>query len=214
MAEKKLTPEDKLLNIIENPSLAEKKKIKVSPAKPAIKQRMKSWAGVLRDKSILLRLFKINIINNLLMGGCVLLSVFLAVDYNQQKVNRKQRLSAIIDKKYGSDSADEWPYFLKAKVSDDLQKIKGRNIFSVIKSDKNQHPKISRVEPDKGIEDLTLVAVFWSEINPQVMIEEKKTAKTTLLNTGDRAGMFIIKEIQVDSVVLKKDNDNQEWILK
>ena len=146
------------------------------------------------------------------MGGCIFLSVFLAVDYNQQRIKREQRLSAIIDKKYGLDSADEWPYFLRTEVSDNLQKIKGRNIFSTIKVDKNQYVKKSRVDPDKWIEDLTLVAVIWSEINPQVMIEEKKTAKTTLLNTGDRIGMFTIKEIQADSVVLKKDN--QEWTLK
>ena len=91
-----------------------------------------------------------------------------------------------------------------------ISEIRKRNIFSLSFLE-HKSIKETDVESELQVSDLKLVGVIWSE-NPQVMIEDTKSKKTYLLNTGDLIGNVKVKKIQRESVILEAEG--QEWVLR
>jgi type II secretory pathway component PulC len=196
MAEYKITPEEKLLSIIEG-----------SPVGPEGKSKGSSVNGW---KSFLPKIFKletVNVVLGIVCAGMLVFSVFnfiagagryelFMAGFKPASVNDDLKIDNIA---FGLDSGQSVDY------------AKKRNIFSLPNPVENGTVN-SYAEKPMILNNLALVGVIWSETNPQAMIEDKAAGKTTLVSNGDLMGDFKVKKIEMDKVVL--DNQDQEYVLQ
>jgi hypothetical protein len=83
---------------------------------------------------------------------------------------------------------------------------KRRNIFTNSPSSDQQASKMAPPAPS----DYKLVGILWSQ-NPQAMVEDKG-GRTHLLSVGDAIGEYRVKAIHQDSAVIT--DDKSEWELR
>lgn len=208
MFKKKLTPEDKLLEIIESPSA--RKKTTFSRGKPKGFYALKTLLSSPRAWKKILKLVTVGNINKILIGSCTLLTIFAIFDFSHQRILVKRHLFKIETTK---EDMREWAssrFSLTVEREDSIRKAAERNIFSfLLPEPKTLQEDMTSAEAYlmSVQEKIKLVGIIWSEISPQAIIEDAQTSKTFLLNTGDRVDLFIIKKIQRDAVVLEKDGE-------
>jgi type II secretory pathway component PulC len=210
----KVTPEEKLLKIIEQTAARKK------PARGP-RPGFKLWLASLRLEGLnwaRLKSVELKTINKALAGAAFALSLFLLFNFLNESYNLNKRyrqlsisqLAAQVSKK--SSAAFEVDF---VKLQHRMQR---RNIFSFIPPS----PEEEVVAPEfkEVMENLQLVGVIWSD-KPQVMIEDASAKKTYLLSTGDAltvaaAGLYKIKKIFRDKVVIEAtiDSEVKEWELR
>lgn len=200
MAEEKITPEERLLKIIENPS-AEKIK---APSPPA-----KSGAAAI-SRGEISRYLSLETVNKAAMVVCAFVTIFAVYDYLMFRDGLARRYrevtTGITPYKPGGRSVD----MLRDNMSGLLEKYKQRNIFSFLPPPA-EGPSAAASETSRQITNLKLVGVIWSD-NPQAMIEDVKDKKTFLVGAGDRVGELTVDKILRDRVMIAKDG--KEWELR
>jgi type II secretory pathway component PulC len=214
MVEERLTPEEKLLKIIESPSLAKKRGPSFSRIKTASKHRIKLWIKSLGKKENFLKIFKLKNLNKVLIGISCFLTFFLIFDFYRQRDLLEKRFLSIEKEKDRVKLKKKNSFSFKIDVLDALKEAKIRNIFSFVPP-KKEKPKVEE-EKEKDIKKILsnfkLVGIIWSQENPQIMIEDVQQNRTLLLGKGDQVGLVKVKEIYMDRVVV--EIEGKEWELR
>ena len=215
MGEEKIMPEERLLRIIENPKsenvkpfLTTGKGVRgLDHEKNAQKLvQIKSWFKKLWANRKNWNFFTLRTFNKVIAGVCSLLSVFLLFDFIKGRINLTHSLKDIETGRYSISKQDKKKAALDVNLEEHLAKIEERNIFALIplRDDVDVTAPVSQ-----PFENLKLVGIIWSD-NPQVMIEQSKEKKTSLLSSGGRIGKIRVKNIGKNSVVLEMDGQEFE----
>lgn len=206
MPEAPLTPEEKLLRIIESPPQ------NVRPLRPArsildFKFSLKLLKTKYTEK--LKSLASLKTANMVLLVLSVAVTLFLGIDFwmGLPRASAWTHLEAMAKKQGVGDLRIE----NLEPISIYLQEITQRNIFALLtpaRQDVLQNPVSDLIIGDLK-ENLRVVGIIWSDA-PQVMIEDVKDARTYLLNRGGKIKEARVKEILKDRVILSYDNQEIE----
>lgn len=207
MEQPQLTPEEKLLRIIESP--------------PQSVHRMRSGRG-LADFKFSFKILKaeyakkfqaflnLKSANVFLTVLAVITTVFLVFDFwaGLPRTSAFVHLEELAKRQGIGDLSIEHLDPLSIYV----QEITQRNIFALpppVKKQASEETPASDLIVKSLKENLRLVGIIWSEA-PQAIIEDAKEARTYLLNRGGKVKDARIKEILKDRVILSYDNQEIE----
>jgi type II secretory pathway component PulC len=204
----RLTPEEKLLKIIEKPG-ENKKHIKAFTRKQKQQALLRRLSDVIKfkwlDPEKVLNLHSLNIF---LVGAGLLITVFLVYGFISQKAALSRKYNRISQPLPQQECKAEEPKSAAAEPRDVLSEANRQNIFTL-------KPEVKKEEAKKKLKPLTalkLVGILWSEENPQVMIEDNEDKKTYILNEKDQFDRWKVKEITRNKVILV--DEDGEWELK
>ncbi|UCD15481.1 MAG: hypothetical protein JSV34_00060 [Candidatus Omnitrophota bacterium] len=211
MEKDKMTPEDKLLKIIENPSAAEKHFSFFKRKADHLKTKLNIQQ--LRKGKKILEAFKLRTINKILVGVCVGITVFWAVYFYYSRVKWVSRVAAVETVSADFNIFKESKAYLDVSLEESISQAKKRNVFSFTlpKEEKvEKGEEITERDVLKLIEGIKLVGIIWSKINPEVMIEDEQEEKTYLLSEGDQLGVITIKKIYKNRVMIDVEGSELE----
>jgi len=217
MPEDKITPEEKLLKIIEGPKAGGVPGGKFPLGVPkstggfkldSIFSRIK---GLLRFDKEKLKRFDLNACIKILAGLSVLLTVFLFFDFFRGSMSFSKRLKDITSGAYGPGIERKKKLIIEVNLAQALGANKKRNMFSFIPPKAVIEFDSARVEIQQLVSNLKLVGILWSD-SPQAMIEDNREKKTYLVGAGERIGELTVKKILKDRVIIGKGE--QEWDLR
>ncbi|MDD3150755.1 MAG: hypothetical protein PHV68_07955 [Candidatus Gastranaerophilales bacterium] len=211
---KEISPEEKLLKIIENPSAALFKNPDSGSKRNVfgeVNSSLTRLKSLFDDKEKLRSYFNLGLLNKAIICSCVLITVFLIFDFFKGGSDTRKRLiklnssaAAKADKKESQVSIPE------ERISEIMRKVAKRNIFTLSPAASETAPR--DIDYSKIISDLKLVGILWSD-NPQAMIEDSKNKRTCLLSNGDQISDMKVKKIYSEKVILT-GKDNKEWELR
>ena len=195
-----ITPEEKLLKLIENPNAAK------IPKSPFRKIRfsflaINRWLRVIKNigsKERVEQLFNLQFVNKASFVATLVLTVYLVFDF----IKARPDLADIYSLHSGRQTK-------KAKIetasilnlSDYLSQINQRDIFHLVSVKKEQEPPKAKEVFSSLMSNFRLVGIIWGKF-PQAMIEDKQENKTLILNPGDEIGKIKVKQILRDRVIL------------
>lgn len=202
-----LTPEEKLLKIVENSPLRNKKE-----GKPKLNVSANNIFSLAKLISFFTQI-KLATVNRILVGVCFLATVLLLLDFNsygsltnQLLVNAEKEAISI------SATAAARKVVPRLSAGDVLADELGRNIFNASTMTMGSSAASQPQELKNVLTDVNVVGIIWSQSNPQVMLEDKKNQTTNLFSVGDRVGDMMIKKITMDKVMI--EYGNREYELK
>ena len=213
MIDENITPEEKLLKIIENPQAVGKNKIPLQHrGKPTGGKDIFAWLKKIHIDKDSIKNINLGLVNKAALAGCAAVTVFFLFDFVKFGLQLKARFQGIAAETVVYDKTQKTETIKEANIDDAISMAKGRNIF-LFTGGGITEAQTPLMPPDIAqlVSDLKLVGILWSE-NPQAMIENTKEQKTYLLNKGEQIGQIKIKDIFVDKVVLGKDD--KEWELR
>lgn len=207
-----ITPEEKLLKLIENPELdAKAAKRRVRIANPFSIKKLKD--AIIRASALKGKfkpyLFNLKIINQALIAIAVIIILYLVYDFMKGMPNMS-RIDA-----YASDISGR---SLKIKtqqegrvlnLSDYLSQVDKRDVFHFISPKKEEKPAPAKEILISYAANFKLVGIIWSK-NPQAMLEDKKESKTLLVSPGDSIGEIKVKQILRDKVIIGYEDQEME----
>lgn len=206
MPETHLTPEEKLLRIIEAPPGVVrplKQKRWLHDAGFSWKLWQAKYASKFKDT------LSLKSANALLVFAAVLATIFLGLDFwlGMPRAGAIQRLEARAKNFDTGDLSVSRPDALPVY----LREITQRNIFALPQEPKKEAAVAQRAAVDASLltADLKLVGIIWSEA-PQAIVEDTKETRTHLLNRGGKIKNLRVKEILKDRVILSYDNQDIE----
>lgn len=198
MPENKITPEDRLLKIIESPAEHTKSRVEFIRKQrgqfiPNLKQifsfKKYNRAGGIKFK---FSAFGLRFINIALLVLAVLVTLFSIFDFIMDKVHLKNRFNLISRSSQAEEQNASKLAFLSADDLEGVLKNTGeKNIFSLAPVSSANKTKAEVLEKD--VSNLKLVGVLWSE-HPQVMIEDAEAKRTYLLGVGEKISKWKVKK--------------------
>lgn len=208
MAEKKQTPEEKLLRMIESPA-KETKDIK--SLKKGLRFFSLAWikkAGLLKDRFKTYSLFSLKTINRVLVVASFMSTAYLIFDFVKARpdVNQIYRSDVLQQKVKEAKPASRVQIL---NLSDYLSEINKRDIFHFIPVKKEAAIPTARETMVSLVANLKLVGIIWGR-SPQAMIEDRLENKTLLLNQGENIRELKIKQILRDRVILSYEDQEME----
>ncbi len=205
MDNKNLTPEERLLKIIENPGNQSPGIIR-RPAGEA-GSRENAQAGASRIFQFPAGGLTLRTAVQLAVAAAVLSTLFLLYDYVSVSRDSSERLKKALSR--GTEGGYSGTAAEKAPALKELLGAAGKHNIFAVEPDKAE--SLLSAETAQAISTLKLVGILWSE-RPQAMVEDTKNSKTYLLNDGDSVNDLKVKKIYVDKVILSKDG--KEWELR
>ncbi|OIO36225.1 MAG: hypothetical protein AUJ74_03140 [Candidatus Omnitrophica bacterium CG1_02_44_16] len=206
MPDPSLTPEEKLLRIIESPPQAVQSmrrerrgpdfKFDLKLLKAKYGEKLKAFLN-LKAASVVLVFF----------SG--LATMYLGLDFwlgaprltNVQRLEMRAKKMEVGDMTLGQLDP----------LSIYLHEITQRNIFSLPETVEQAAAKKAepKVEIKSLIDGLKVVGIIWSDA-PQAIVEDSKNGKTDLLNRGSKIRNARVKDILKDRVILSYDGQEVE----
>lgn len=212
-----LTPEERLLKIIENPDIQKRKlpNLKIEQA-TVVLDRAKKLLGTLKK----FRLNKINkdslkhldlrVATIIFAVICGAFSIYWVFDFVKSRVTLDKRFQKIIAESAIAETGSNVDQgLMNLDTSKLAEETKNRNIFSF--SPPAAEAGMIMTQTTFMVTNLKLVGILWSD-NPQAMIEDTKEQKTYFVSSGDKVGEVTVKKIFRDKVIIGKDS--QEWELR
>jgi len=207
MAEKKQTPEEKLLRLIENPTHDTKE---IKPLKKGLSFSL-SWIKKLsllkvKDK-FKLSLFNLKTLNKAIAVISLVMIIYLVFDFVKGRPN--------LDQIYASSALGHRQEMRPSSgsqmlnLSEYLSQIDKRDIFHFTPLKEKEHIATAKEILISLSGNLKLVGIIWGKF-PQAMIEDKQENKTLLLNQGDTIGKIKIKQILRDRVIINYEDQEAE----
>jgi len=204
-----MTPEEKLLRIIEAPREAAKEmkfRLKVPDLKFSLKSFQAKYADQIR-KSVTLKTA-----NSALVFFAGLVTFFLIVDFwlGLPRVAAVQRLEQAAKKMSVGDIVLNRLDPLQVYI----QEVASRNVFSLPQapprtaSESGGRTSLNS-EIESFIQNLKVTGIMWSE-TPQAIVEDTKAGRTYLLNRGSKINDLRVKQILKDRVILSYDGQDIE----
>jgi len=219
MAKNKPTPEEQLLNLIEDedgPSSLSLKRKKSSPfsflslsflstSLARLKIAFKDWLVQLKggiDEP------NLKAWNKVLAAAAVILFIYLSADFTLRRLDIKQfikKVSAEKGRNFQQNVTPEVRPFLYY-----LEMVQRRDIFSPVKLMSAENPQEETKKMlSELIKELKLVGISWG-VDPEVIIEDTKANKTYFLKSGDTISRFKIDTILKDKVILESEGQKMD----
>jgi len=214
MAKEDYSPEEKLLNIIEENEgggvSAESAKDAKNPGgtKIPIKNILDWFYGIYSAKKRSFSELNLRLVNSVLAAFLAVLVVFLAADFIISRPNLKKIYPKVSDLAASIPLNRGFVSFLEP-VSNYLNASKKRDIFNPLSLSPTEKSKESPSVLIDLIKDLRLVGIYWSK-DPEAMIEHTKEKKTYFLKIGQVIKGVKIKAILKDRVILEYNNEETE----
>ena len=215
MAKDQTTPEDKLLQIIDNPTSVKPRPAARLLGKTALVTTVTTWLSKWKptqagDKPML----TIPMVNRGLAVLCGLLTIAWIIDFLSVRSDFRTRLDTLERIQLTAPVESKGKPAPAIELADLLATAKLHNIFTFLPQPKVSTAQAAAVQAlDTALKDLKLVGIIWSE-HPQAIIEQTKDGKTSLVGTGESIGPFRIKKIGKDKIVLNDAKGTQEWELQ
>lgn len=218
MAKDRLTPEEKLLQVIDNPAAAKKR-----GALERLGRQASAWS--LGMSWVLDRLrggrpgsgpmVTLRMINRGLAIICGVLALAWLADFFALRSQFLTRLDMVERTQLIAPTQTKGPSLPTLDFADVLEHAKARNIFTFVSPKVETSAPAAPVAEDLSpyVAELKLVGVIWSD-NPQAMIEQTKEGKTYLLGRGEKIGSLRIKKILKEKVLLGPETGDKEWELR
>jgi hypothetical protein len=211
MVEAPMTPEEKLLRIIESPPEAARGMRAPARRSMDFKLTLKLLKAQYGEKFKALCNLKAFIAGIIFLAG--LATFFLVVDFwlGLPRLSAIERLELLARKQGVGDLTLERPDFLAAY----LQEITQRNIFSLPEPPSPAAATAAQaaavpVARLQGLADqVKLVGIIWSEA-PQAILEDSTSGRTFLVNRGGKVKDARVKDILKDRVILSYDGQEIE----
>lgn len=201
-----ITPEEKLLKIIEAPGIGNPKTPFGAKGKaPGIK-RAGAWLKGLRIDKNIFQYLDLRIANKMVASLCGFLTVFWVFDFVRVSSNLKGRFEQITQAAAIAVAQEKRISVPEVNIEEILAQAKKRNMFTFLPAKVEATPLAEAIQKTSN---LKLVGIIWSD-NPQVMIEDAKEQRTYLLGTGEQIGQAKIKKIFRDRVILDVEGQEQE----
>lgn len=211
MAKDNMTPEEKLLKIIEDPDI---EKRKLHPRAASMRMPgpdfLDVWLkGFKLDRAIIARYVDLRVINIAVFALSGLFTIFFIFDFLSSGAGFKKHLEGIKNSPIAQEEVKAaGPSGPDIDIDRILALSKGRNIFTLLPP----KPVVQKITDIQTLSaNLKLVGIIWSD-NPQAMIEDTKEQKTYLLNAGQNIGEINIKAILTNKIIIGKDD--QQWELR
>ncbi len=206
MPDPSLTPEEKLLRIIESPPEAVRGMMRTRRM-PDLKFDLKLLKEKYGEKlKAFLNLKAASVVLVFLSG---IATMYLGLDFwlGLPRLTNVVRLEMLAKKMEVGDMT----LGQLDPLSMYLQEITQRNIFSLPETieqagAKNVEPKVAL---KSLIDGLKVVGIIWSDA-PQAIVEDSKDGKTHLLNRGSKIKDARVKDILKDRVILSYDSQEVE----
>jgi len=212
MAKEPLTPEEKLLQVIDNPELAKQPplvRLKGKVAKlAAVPSWLRRWQEGRRGAKPLMTL---RTANRALAGLCVLVTIGWFADFLNVRNRFLLLLEGLEQRQRAAYAAPPERPLPAPRLTETLEEVRRRNIFTLLPT----APETAAPAQPKldAAAELKLVGVIWAA-TPQAMIEQVAEERTSLVGTGDTIGPWKIKQILRDRVMVGHKDSDQEWELR
>lgn len=214
MTREDFSPEEKLLNIIEQEEggsvpIKSVQEIKDSAgSKIPIKNIIAWFRGIYSAKKWSLSELNLRLVNRVFAVFLAVLIIFLAADFINLRPNLKKIYPKVSDLAAGTALNKEPIAFLEP-VSNYINASKKRDIFNPLSAMPPEKLKEDSSALRDLIKDLSLVGIYWSR-DPEVMIEHTKEKKTYFLKIGQTIKGIQVKAILKDRVILEYNNEEME----
>ncbi len=205
-----LTPEEKLLRVIERPTDAGSKKIvnelrqesfgshrhKIKELLFSIRSRisvaafLKACAGITLTTVRVFLIAIAGILTALLFVNFLLVHRWINVHAKAVERDKAKNEKITVAKVNGGSFLPVDTYAAEAKA---------HNVFSLLP--KGIEPAVKE-ELFNEVQTMAVVGILW-EAKPQVMIEDGTTKQTVILYEGDKIGKFTVKKIYRDHIILQ-----------
>ena len=218
MSKDRLTPEEKLLQVIDNPAAAKPQGAlgRLRRQASASSLGMGRWLDRLRsDRPGSGPMVTLRVVNR----GLAIISGVLALawlaDFLVLRSEFLTRLEMVERTQLIAPTQMKAPSLPTLDFADVLEHTKARNIFTFVPHKVETPAPAASVVEDLSpyVAELKLVGIIWSD-NPQAMIEQTKEEKTYLLGTGEMIGPLRIKNILREKVLLVSQTGDHEWELR
>jgi len=208
----RITPEEKLLKIIEN-SGAQKAKIQLGlKAKPldikTITAKLKSFKFNKKEIKNLIKQINLRLVNKIVTALCGLLTIFWLFDFIRVGSSLKNRFERVMQTPTASAAQEIAVLIPAVNLGEVLIQAKKRNMFTLLPAPTKAEGSAAQ-ETVQKVTNLKLVGILWSS-NPQAMIENSTDQRTSLLSAGEKLGDITIKKIFRDKVILEINGEEQE----
>lgn len=208
MAKDNITPEERLLKIIENPNVEKRslpigvriKSMSVSP--------LKDWLGSLRFDKDSFKKFNLKLVNKIIAVICILITLAWIFNFISTSVKLSGHFKKIASGEVTTGREEKLPPKIDINIDEALTQIKRRNMFTLLPSKEEAQ---ASVNIGLTLGNLKLVGILWSD-NPQAMIENTKEQKTYFVSKGDKIGDIEVRSILRDKVIVGKESE--EWELR
>jgi len=218
MAQDNLTPEEKLLKIIENPQTERRKSPGANMGRGAGQKKgpgagVGAWLNKFRIDKNTIRNISLQTVSKMVLALCLVFTIFFIIDFIRMGSSSEKKLSKLAAEAAAPDIKENKTAIKDVGLVEAINLAKRHNIFSFLPQTAAIPSQASTmpVEVEEIVKNLKLVGIIWS-INPQAIIENTKEQKTYLVNGGDKMSILDIKRILRDKVILGKDN--VEWELR
>ena len=197
------TPEDRLLEIIENPP----KQGAAGATVPAGARGkgLAGWAASLRGFNPVSLWEKAGLrhVNLVMAAVCALTTVYCGWQFYRATTAFGEKFVAANSAGKVSEDIFSDRALKDINVQQALKLAKEHNIFTL----DHQSTPLEGLLVGSGQEtaNLRLVGVLWSNTSPQVMVEDMIEQKTHLLSVGDKVAGLLVKTIEKDKILLTKD---------
>lgn len=210
MENEKITPEDRFLGMMDVPSPVSKKGVFDLKKKKDWILQLKLWGASFGKKKNGLELFRLKVLNQILAGACILLTLFGIFYFYHKRLELDNRLTNI-DGSSNDFSIEKKrrPYFV-ISLAESLSAARQRSIFNFI-APKDEEVPLTAQDISEILGNIKLVGIIWSKSNPEVMVEDESDKQTYLLREGDQLGEVTIKDIQVEKVIIEVEGKEFEW---
>lgn len=217
-ADRHMTPEKQLLNLIENPPGQAGMRVRALKkqgvgffSKGALHGRLAFFRKHFAGRKVFQ--LDVRMINALLLGSSVLVAVYFAVSsfFSYSDIERKLGAWDTVvpvdpsSAQKAVSSLKELDYY--------LDKVQERDIFQI--GPRRKVVKAAEVGPQsagltEATKDLRLVGISWSD-NPDVMIEDVNRKMTFFLKRGQELeGGVVIRDVFKDKVILEYNGEEME----
>lgn len=215
MPQDNLTPEEKLLKIIENPQREGRKLGGGSrgiATVGSLKAVLEAWLKKIRVNKFSFKDINLKIVNKIALALCVILTLFFVFDFISFGNSSLKKISKITAEAAVPEVKAKKINFQKINFAETINLAKKHNIFSFQPPvDNSEQAGSVPLEAQQVISNLKLVGIIWSD-SPQAMVENTKEQKTYLLSAGDKIDMLNLKKVLRDRIILGKDD--KEWELR
>jgi len=203
-----ITPEEKLLKIIETPAT---QRLKVSLVTKARVINLQTVAAKFKEFKIDKNIFKnfnLKMATKGVASLCGLVTIFWIFDFFSVAGNLRNHFEKTIQPSAIAATEEKKISIPPLNSEEILAQLKRRNMFTFIPAPAKTEASLA---PDiaQKIANLKLVGIIWSE-KPQAMIENSNDQRTYLVNSGERIGQVTIKKIFQDKVVLEVEDQERE----
>ena len=203
-----ITPEERLLKIIESPGIQKAKvylgaKVKAIDIKSIVKQ----LKGFKFDKNFIKKI-DLRLANKIVACLCGFMTLFLVFDFFKVNSNLRSRFEKTLQASKSTITEEKKVAFPGVNIEEILTQAKRRNVFTFLaapsKAEVSLSPDIAAI-----IANLKLVGIIWSS-NPQAMIENTREQRTFLLSQGEQIGQMKVKRILQDKIIIEVEGQEQE----